>query len=236
MIWDEAGLSDLQAQLASEMLSHVTAFNFGPDAWLVRGVMPASERRGYGRVALWDGQRLNSSVAFDVPLTDEQGGNVPLDGIVAALRGTVADHSQREAGRAVRDAFGIPVIDASAAVHAFLAQPRFLLTDALHATAGAFSFSSEPEEPTDLRLRGFLLLDEATCRLYLDTPSPEEMQVFGVDLPLRDEKGTVAVGVTGVHFALPALLETGELERMRKNAQDPYCLTVYDMTGWLVGE
>lgn len=234
MMWDDAGLSGLQAQLAREMLSRVTAFAFGEEVRLVRGVVTCPDRRGVGRVVLWDGRQLGSSVAFDVPLADQYGGNIPPGDLAAALRGVLADCSGREVEEAPRDSFGIPVIDASDAVRAFVAQPRFQVPDALHAAAVAFSVSAELGEPAELRLRGFLLLDQATCRLYLDTPASEDAPPFGVDLPLRDEDGFVVVGVTAVHAALPVLLQ-GELERMRKDDHDPYCGAVYDLVGWLAG-
>ncbi|MFF6990947.1 hypothetical protein [Streptomyces sp. NPDC010273] len=234
MTWDARGLSELQAQLAHDMLSHVTAVTFGPDARLVRGVMTPPDRLDAGRIVLWDGQRLDSSVAFDVPLTDTHGENIPPGDLASALRDVATDCSGRDIEAAPRDAFGIPVIDASAAVHAFLDEPRFKVPDALYAAAAPFSLSPEPEEPAELRLRGFVLLDEATCRLYLDTPESQNAPPFGIDLPLRDEKGAVAVGVTAVHTALPVLL-LGELERMRKDVHDPYCHAVYDVTEWLSG-
>ncbi|MEU6198389.1 hypothetical protein [Streptomyces sp. NPDC047061] len=234
MAWDETGLSGLQAQLAHDMLSRVTAFTSGPDVRLVRGVMASPDRPGAGRVVLWDGRHLDSSVAYDVPLTDPQGGNIPPGDLAAALRGVAANRSEHEAEKAPRDAFGIPVIDASALVHAFVAEPRFEVPDALHAAAAAFSLSPEPEDSPELRLRGFLLLDRTRCRLYLDTPESQDAPPFGIDLPLQDEKGSVTVGVTAVHAALPVLL-LGELERMRKDVHDPYCHTVYDLVDWLSG-
>jgi hypothetical protein len=237
MMWDEKGLSDLQAQLAHEMLSSVTAFATGQGVRLVRGVVNAPDRRGVGRVVLWDGQQLDTSVAFDVPLTDAHGTNIPAGDLAAALRSRLAGSIEREVEKAPRDPFGIPVVDASAAVHGFVDHPRFHLSDALRAAAAAFSAPAEPDAVAELRLRGFLLLDQETCRLYLDTPTPKSQDAppFGVDLPLRDEEGAVAVGVTGAQAVLPVLLETGELERMRKNVHDPYCHAVYDLVDWLMG-
>ncbi|MFF4725925.1 hypothetical protein ACFY3M_11350 [Streptomyces mirabilis] len=232
MTWADAGLSDLQAQLVHEMLSRVTAFATGQEVRLVRGVVNAPDRRGVGRVVLWDGQRLDTSVAFDLPLTDAYGANIPSGDFAAALRNVLADRPEREVEEKSRDAFGIPVIDACAAVHDFVGRPRFHLSDALQAAAAAFAVPAEPDE---LRLRGFLLLDQATCRLYLDTPTSRDTPPIGIDLPLRDDEGSVVVGVTGTQAALPILLETGELERMRKNAHDPYCRAVYDLTDWLTG-
>jgi hypothetical protein len=234
MTWDETALSGLQAQLAHEMLGRATAFALGPEVRLVRGVVTSPQRGDVGRVVVWDGQRLDSSVAFDLPLTDTHGGNIASGDLAAALRGALADCSEREVEQAPRDAFGIPVLDASAAVHTFMAQPSFHLADALHAAAAAFAVLPEPDEPAELRLRGFLLLDEATCRLYLDTPESEDAPPFGVDLPLRDEDGSVVVGVTAAHAALPVLL-LGELERLRKDVHDPYCRAVYDLVDWLTG-
>lgn len=234
-MWDQAGLSGLQAQLAHEMLGSVTAFAFGRRVRLVRGVMNDPERRGVGRVALWDGQHLDTSIAFDVPLTDTHGASIPAGDLAAALRSALADCSESEVEEAPCDAFGIPVVDASAAVHDFVGRPRFHLPDALRAAAAAFSVPAEPDEPAELRLRGFLLLDQGTCRLYLDTPTSQDAPPFGVDLPLRDEDGSVVVGVTGAHAVLPVLLETGELERMRKDVHDPYCHAVYDLVAWLMG-
>ena len=235
MMWDETGLSGLQAQLAQEMLSSVTAFTLGQRVRLVRGVVTAPDRRGVGRVVLWDGQQLDTSVAFDMPLTDTHGANIPAGDLVAALRSALADCSAREVEEAPRDAFGIPVIDASAAVNGFVDHPQFPLSDALRAAAAAFSVPAEPDEPAELRLRGFLLLDQRTCRLYLDTPASQDAPPFGIDLPLRDGDGSVVVGVTGAHAVLPVLLETGELERMRKDTHDPYCHAVYDLVDWLTG-
>ncbi|MEW2290235.1 hypothetical protein [Streptomyces sp. NPDC047841] len=193
------------------------------------------ERRGVGRIVLWDGQQLDTSVAFDVPLTDTHGAIISAGDLEAALRSALADFSHGEIEEAPRDAFGIPVVDASAAVHGFVDHPRFHLSDALRAAAAAFSVPAEPDEPAELRLRGFLLLDHGTCRLYLDTPTSQDAPPIGVDLPLRDEDGSVVVGVTGAHAVLPVLLETGELERMRKDVHDPYCHAVYDLVAWLTG-
>ncbi len=235
MMWDEKDLSGLQAQFAHEMLSRVTAFATGHEHRFVRGVVSAPGRRGFGRVVLWDGQLLSTSIAFDVPLTDTHGMDIPPGDLTAALRSALADYSEREGEGAPRDVFGIPVIDASAAVHGFVDQPRFQLPDALQAAAAAFSAPLRSDESAELRLRGFLLLDQATCRLYLDTPASRGAPPFGVDLPLRDEKGSVVVGVTGAHAVLPVLLETGELERMRRNVHDPYCHAVYNLVDWLTG-
>ncbi|MEU6540264.1 hypothetical protein [Streptomyces sp. NPDC047000] len=235
MMWDEAGLSGLQAQLADEMLGMVTVFAFGRGVRLVRGVVHAPDRRGVGRVVLWDGQQFDTSVAFDVPLTDTHGANIPAEDLAAALRSAWADCSDSEVEEAPRDVFGIPVVDATAAVHGFVERPRFHLSDALRAAAAAFSVPAEPDEPAELRLRGFLLLDQGTCRLYLDTPTSQDAPSFGVDLPLRGEDGSVVADVTGAHAVLPVLLETGELERLRKDTHDPYCRVVYDLVDWLTG-
>ncbi|MFD4540656.1 hypothetical protein [Streptomyces bauhiniae] len=235
MMWDQTGPSGLQAQLAHEMLGSVTAFAFGQRVRLVRGVMNDPERRAVGRVVLWDGQQLDTSVAFDVPLTDIHGLNISAGDLEAALRSALTDISDGEVEEAPRDAFGIPVVDASAAVHSFMKHPRFHPSDALRAAAAAFSVPSEPDDPDELRLRGFLLLDQGTCRLYLDTPASQDALPIGVDLPLRDEDGSVIVGVTGAHAVLPVLLDTGELERMRKDVHDPYCHAVYDLVAWLSG-
>ncbi|MFF0191163.1 hypothetical protein [Streptomyces sp. NPDC005244] len=163
-------LSGLQAQLANEMVSSVTAFAIGRAVRLVRGVLDAPDRRGVGRVVLRGGERLDTSVAFDMPLTDTHGANIPSGDLGAGLRSALAACSGSEVAGAPRDAFGIPVIDVSAAVQGFVDQPRFHLSDALQAAAAAFSVSEEPDEPAELRLRGFLLLDQATCRLYLALP------------------------------------------------------------------
>ncbi|SFF39588.1 hypothetical protein [Streptomyces mirabilis] len=151
------------------------------------------------------------------------------------MRNVLADRPEREVEEESRDAFGIPVLDASAAVHDFVGRPRFHLSDALQAAAAAFSVPAEPDEAAELRLRGFLLLGQATCRLYLDTPTSRDTPPIGVDLPLRGDEGSVVVGVTGTQAALPIPLEAGELERMRRNAHDPCCRAVYDLTDWLTG-
>ncbi|MFB6641897.1 hypothetical protein ACFCYF_32240 [Streptomyces chartreusis] len=109
-------------------------------------------------------------------------------------------------------------------------------TTLVYDLGAAFAAPLEADEPPELRLRGFLLLEDSTCRLYLDTPESEDVPPIGIDLPLRDEQGAILVGATGASAALPTLLETGELERMRKDdAQDPYCSAVYDLVSWLTG-
>ncbi|MGW3631125.1 hypothetical protein ACWD7F_13320 [Streptomyces sp. NPDC005122] len=217
------------------MLSRVSAFAIGREDRFERGVMNTPDRRGVGRVVLWDGQLFSTSVAFDMPLTDAHGTDIPTGDLAAALRRAPADCSACEVEGAPRDAFGIPVMDASAAVRGFVDRPRFHLVDALQAAAAAFCVPAESDEPAEPRLRGFLLLDRSTCRLYLDTPTSRDGPPFGVDLPLRDEEGSVVVGVTGAHAVLPVLWETGELERMRKNTYDPYCHAVHDLAYWLTG-
>ncbi|MGW2565463.1 hypothetical protein [Streptomyces sp. NPDC001537] len=237
MQWNAVGLSGLQSQLARELLNWVAAPLTGGKSLLVRGVVEPVDRPGAGRVILWDGQTLTTSVGYDVPLVDAEGGNIPPIDLAAALRRGLSSQSVPECTEETpRDAFGIPWIDATELVHEFMERPRFHITDALWAAGAAFAAPLEAEEPAELRLRGFLLLDERACRLYLDTPDSEGAPPIGVDLPLQDESGHVAVGVTGASAALPTLLETGELERMRKNDdQDPYCSAVYDLVAWLTG-
>ncbi len=238
MRWNKVGLAGLQAQLAREMLDWVAAPLDGGDGLLVRGVLEPGNLPGVGRVVLWDGRRLGASVAYDVPLVDGHGGNISPGDLAAALRGGLVDRQNRQDCEYTepRDAFGIPVIDATGLVNEFVGSPRFHITDALHAAGAAFAAPLEADERPEFRLRGFLLLDERTCRLYLDTPGTETSPPIGVDLPLRDEHGEVMVGVTGAQAALPTLLEIGDLERMRKeDTRDPYCSAVYDLVEWLMG-
>ncbi|MFE2631622.1 hypothetical protein ACFXDP_27400 [Streptomyces sp. NPDC059374] len=236
MQWSKAGLSGLQSQLAREMLSWVAAPLTGQVSWVVRGVVGPDGPSGIGRVILWDGRRLDTSVAYDVPLVDGHGGNISPGEMVAALRHGLAAQNPDGGGTSTRDSFGIPVLDGTTLVHGFIEHPHFHITDALSAAGAAFAAPLEADEPPELRLRGFLLLDERTCRLYLDTPDSEDVPPIGIDLPLRDEQGAILMGATGASAALPTLMDMGELERMRKDdARDPYCSAVYDLTGWLTG-
>lgn len=235
MQWSKAGLSGLQSHLAREMLSWVAAPLTGQAGRLVRGVVEPAGRSGIGRLVLWDGRSLDASVAYDVPLVDAHDGNISPGDLVAALRSGLVDHPDPGfAEPRTRDAFGIPVIDATTLVYDFIEHPQFHITDALSAVGAAFAAPLEADEPPELRLRGFLLLDDRTCRLYLDTPESEDRPPIGIDLPLRDEQGAMSVGATGASAVLPTLLETGELERMRRDdTPDPYCSAVYDLVGWL---
>ncbi|MGW5471877.1 hypothetical protein [Streptomyces chartreusis] len=236
MQWSKAGLSGLQSHLAREMLSWVAAPLTGQVSRLVRGVVEPDGQSGIGRVILWDGRSLVTSVAYDVPLVDGHGGNISPGDFVAALRHGLADLDPECTETSARDAFGIPVLDATTLVYDFIEHPQFHITDALSAVGAAFAAPLEADESPELRLRGFLLLDDRTCRLYLDTPASEDVPPIGIDLPLRDEQGAILVGATGASAALPTLLETGGLERMRKDdAQDPYCSAVYDLVSWLTG-
>ncbi len=179
MQWSKAGLSGLQSQLAREMLSWVATPLSGQVSRLVRGVVEPHGRSGIGRVILWDGRSLGTSVAYDVPLVDGHGGNISPGDLVAALRHGLADPDPDRTGTSARDGFGIPVLDATTLVYDFIEHPQFHITDALAAVGAAFAAPLEADEPPELRLRGFLLLDDRTCRLYLDTPESEDVPPSG---------------------------------------------------------
>ncbi|MGW8377483.1 hypothetical protein [Streptomyces sp. ODS28] len=169
--WDDKGLAELQSDLSHSMLRFVAEPLSASTAFLVRGALDPPERRGAGRVVLWDGHRLDASFACDVPLTDDHGSNVPGDELCAALRHFIRlEELPSRVDRAPRDASGIPVLDAQEAIRTFLQAPVFPLADALRAAvvdllpSPSARAGADQESEGWLRLRGFLLLDASTAR------------------------------------------------------------------------
>ena len=228
--WDDEGLTRLQAALVREMLRFTAApLGGGP---VVRGVLPVPERRGAGRVVVWDGQDIGTSVAYDLPLLDPYGDNHPPFALAAALRQAVQHVSADTQAAAVgnHDGHGIPVMAPDAVERYLDSDPAFDLTDALHAAAAGIAPSAGSEHGDELRLLGFLLLDQDSARMYVvgrGLPS-----VVGLDVSLRDEEGAVTVGVTGLAAALPSLIADDQLRYNPSDAVDPYCSEVFDLTHW----
>jgi len=223
--WGGEGLAGLQAALVRDMLRFTAApLGGGP---VVRGVLPVAERGGVGRVVVWDGREIGTSVAYDLPLVDRFGDNVPSFALAAALRQAVrqAPGSPRTTVDGGLDGHGIPVRTVD-----LVDGPEFDLTDALHAAAEGITSSGDGEHGEALRLSGFLLLDASSARLYVDGDGLPG--VVGLDVSLRDESGAVTVGVTGLAAALPSLIADDQLRYNPSDAVDPYCTQVFDLAHW----
>ena len=226
--WKAEGLTRLQAALVRGMLRFTASpLGGGP---VVRGVLPLPDTRGAGRVVVWDGDDLGTSVAYDLPLLDGHGDNIPATTLAAALRKAVRQSTRTPQATAGRDGHGIPLAAPSDELQQLLeGDAEFDLTDALHAAAAGISPPVEgPDE--ELRLLGFLLLDHRSARLYVTGEGLSD--VVGLDVSLRDEEGAVAVGITGLAAALPALIADDQLQYNPSDAVDPYCSAVFDLTHW----
>ncbi|MFF0479411.1 hypothetical protein [Streptomyces sp. NPDC004284] len=225
--WDDEGLADLHRILMWQLLRFTSSPLSGTaDAGLVRGVLLPPERRGITRVVLWNGLRLENSVAYDLPLIHPQGDNIPWTYLIAALRPVLARPPVPDG----TDPAGIPLADARRPMLDALDHVTFELGDALHAAASVLQPQDDPEDSGRLRLDGFLLQDHATARLYVTTPGTTDR--LGLDVSLRDDNGRVRVGNTALMAALPSLVPD-ELDGNLSPAQDLYAPAgVYDFTHW----
>lgn len=185
-------------------------------------------------MVLWDGHDPGTSVAYDLPLLDPYGTNVPWSAITGILRQLAAGPGAAElaaAGPVTRDGLGIPVVDARAAASRFQDEPSYDLSDALHSAVSMLGpFAWQPEPEPELLLTGFVLLDPGTVRLYVDRPDGPPRRI-GLDIALRDDEGRVRAGFTATMAALPSLVRD-ELDWNTSEAEDPYCAAVYDFTYW----
>jgi len=228
--WENEGLARLQAALVRGMLRFTAApLGGGP---VVRGVLPVPDGRGVGRVVVWDGHDIGTSAAYDLPLLDRHGDNIPASALAAALRQAVrqpSDALQTAAGHD-RDGHGIPVVAAENMGLLVEEGLEFDLTDALHAAVAGIAPSGGDERAEKLCLLGFLLLDQHRARLYVTAEGLSDM--VGLDVSLRDEEGAVAVGITRLAAALPSLIADDQLRYNPSNAVDPYCTEVFDLTHW----
>ncbi|MFE4661249.1 hypothetical protein ACFRFJ_31730 [Streptomyces hydrogenans] len=224
---DPEGLADLHRILVRRLIRFtVPPLSGGAGAVLVRGCLPPPERQGVTRVVLWDGHALEKSVAYDLPLTYPEGGNIPWSHLIGAFR-QVLTPPPAPAGT---DPTGIPLADARPCILEALDSVTFDTGDALHAAASMIQLPAEPEGSARLRLDGFLLQDRAIARLYVTTPGI--VGPLGLDVSLYDETGRVRVGNTALMAALPSLVPD-ELDCNRSPAQDPYAPAgVYDFTHW----
>ncbi|WP_199896712.1 hypothetical protein [Streptomyces niger] len=230
--WSEESLAGLQAALAHETLQF-TAPALGAAGPLVRGVLPPPEAPGVGRVVVWDGDDLASSVAYDLPLVGRDGDHVPADELSVLLRRMVRQsvHGRPTAPAPAlpRDTHGFPVVPVEEATRFLEEGTAFHVTDALRAAVAALCPPVDEDEE-ELRLRGFLLLDERSVRLYVD--GDDLPGVVGLDVALRDENGAVTVGITALAAALPTLVTGDQLKYNPSDAVDHYCSAVYDLTCW----
>ncbi|WP_406014184.1 hypothetical protein OG520_21030 [Streptomyces sp. NBC_00984] len=221
--WSEEQLTDLHRTLMGQLLRLVPVPLSGAPALVVRGVLQPPEDPAATRVVVWDGRDAATSTAYDLPLTDSRDDSIPWWSLIAALRHLVS--GARDRGGQEADA---PVVDARPEVLRLLQAPSYDVTDALYSTVSMLEPGRQTTEES-LHLSGFLLLDEHTARLYVDTPIPPDR--IGLDVALRDENGNATVDHTALAYALPSLV-SDELEWNISEVRDPYCSAVYDFTHW----
>ncbi|MBT2449279.1 hypothetical protein J7F03_19710 [Streptomyces sp. ISL-43] len=200
---------------------------------MVRGVLPLPQHRDLVRVVVWDGIAPTTSMAYDVPLSDHDGNDVPAAELVAAVRQLVR-HSPGDVPLASADpgdGHGIPVVPAETVRLILDAHPQALdLTDALHAAATGIAPSVDTGNQDGLVLLGFLLLDEERARLYLTGGGLPD--TVGLDVGLRDRHGAVISAITGLSAALPSLIADDQLQYNPSDETDPCCVKVFDLTHW----
>lgn len=198
----------------------------------MRGVLPHPQQRDLVRVVVWDGADLRTSQAYDVPLLDRGGNDIPAAELVAAVRHLVRHPPapRQKEPAPLRDAYGFPVTS-SETLRVFLdAHPTALdLTDSLHAAATRMTTGPDTGEQ-DLLLLGFLLLDDSRARFYVTGDALA--YPVGLDVALRDKHGAPKVGITGLAAALPSLIAEDQLRYNPSEATDPYCSQVFDLTHW----
>ncbi|MEU9105553.1 hypothetical protein AB0D54_14460 [Streptomyces xanthophaeus] len=226
--WEGEGLLRLRAALVRAVLHLTASLGGGP---LVRGVLPHPQEPALARVVVWDGTRtsLTTSVAYEVPLLDADGNDIPATELVAALRGAVRSASGEPppSGTSSRDGYGIPVGTLRAVLDA--QPPAYGLTDALYSAALDIAPVVEGGEP-ELLLLGFLLLDEERARFYVTADALPE--AVGLDVALRDPHGSVTAGLIGLAAALPGLIADDQLRYSPSEETDPYGAQLFDLTRW----
>nr|WSX47776.1 hypothetical protein OG409_01645 [Streptomyces sp. NBC_00974] len=199
---------------------------------VVRAVLPLPQQPDVVRVVVWDGVTLTTSQAYDVPLLDRAGHDIPAAGLVAAVRHLVRHPAPERQNGAdiVRDAYGIPVMPSETLREFLDTHPAALdVTDSLHAAATALTAVSDTGEQ-ELLLLGFLLLDFWRARLYVTGNA--QAAPCGLDVALRDEDGVPRAGITGLAAALPGLMADNQLRYNPSDETDPYCSQVFDLTHW----
>lgn len=218
---------------AARALLRLTATPLGGGP-VVRGVLPLRHPRDLVRVVVGDGAAPATSTAYDVPLLDRDGDEVPAAELVAAVRQLVrqapaGDRPLASAGPA--DGPGVPVVPAETVRLVLDAHPAALdITDALHEAATGIAPSADTDNQDGLVLLGFLLLDEERVRLYLTGGGLPD--TVGLDVGLRDRHGTVISAVTGLSAALPSLIANDQLQYNPSDETDPDCVEVFDLTHW----
>ncbi|WP_328494658.1 hypothetical protein OHS59_19365 [Streptomyces sp. NBC_00414] len=191
-------------------------------------------------MVVWDGRIVGTSVAYDLPLVDQHGDNIPAFVLAATLRQIVRMRQEPDVPRTAadsdhggdgdRDGHGIPIVGTEGVARLLEAGPELDLTDALHAAVAGIVPPEESELAGKLGVCGFLLLDQRSARLYVTGEGLSGM--VGLDVSLRDEEGAVAVGITGLAAALPSLIADDQLKYNPSDAVDPYCSEVFDLTHW----
>ncbi|MFD5767187.1 hypothetical protein ACFWIN_15360 [Streptomyces sp. NPDC127049] len=225
--WDDEGLADLHRILVWQLLRFTSSpLSDTTGARLVRGVLMPPEHRGITRVVLWDGHRLEGSLAYDVPLVYPQGDNIPWPHLVAAFRQVLVRPPVPDS----TDPAGVPLADARRHMLDALDHVTFELGDALHAAVSMLQAPEVPEEGSRLRLDGFLLRDDTIARLYVTLPGATDR--LGLDVSLHDDNGHVRAGNTALMAALPSLVPD-ELDSNRTSSRDAYAPAgIYDLTHW----
>ncbi|MGW3660824.1 hypothetical protein ACWD6R_36545 [Streptomyces sp. NPDC005151] len=222
----EEYLDDLRQTALSRLQQLVPApLTYGSQA--VRGVLPVTADPSALRVVLWDGRDPASTLAYDIPLVDARDDYIRHTVLIAALRDCVGRPATEFGPPGVDPVHGIPVLDARSAVTAFAQHPVLTPGDALYLPlvplTGGF-----PEPRATFTLTGFFLLDDGYARYYVRWEETDE--ILGLDYCMRTSDGLVESRGGTVGNIFPALMSSGDLHRFRRDVEDAYCITVFDLT------
>ncbi|WP_327250247.1 hypothetical protein [Streptomyces sp. NBC_01244] len=195
---------------------------------MVRGVLPLRHHRDLVRVVVGDGAAPTALTAYDVPLLDPDGNEIPAAELPATVRRLVRHAPADRPG--ATDGPGVPVVPAETVRLLLDAHAAELnLTDALHAAATGIAPSADTDNQDGLVLLGFLLPDER-ARLYLTGSGLPD--TVGLDVHLRDRDGTPISALTGLSAALPSLIANDQLQYNPSDETAPYRAEVFDLTHW----
>ncbi|MFI5766127.1 hypothetical protein ACIA8F_34990 [Streptomyces sp. NPDC051563] len=223
---------------ATRALLRLTATPLGGGP-VVRGVLPLRPHRDLVRVVVGDGAAPTASTAYDLPLLDRNGNELPAAGLPAAVRQLIGHaagdraltSNDPSAGLGIPGLPGIPVVPAETVRLVLDAHPAELdLTDALHTATTGIAPSADTDNQDGLVLLGFLLLPEERARLYLAGNGLAD--TTGLDVRLRDRDGTAISAITALSAALPSLIANDQLQYNPSDETDPHCGEVFDLTHW----
>ncbi|MGW6606051.1 hypothetical protein [Streptomyces sp. NPDC055036] len=212
---DAEEIEELQAEITALLLHHVYAPLVNDQH--VRAVLPAPSQTAAVRVALGDNGQSHPAglTAYEIPL--RSGGELLTAHDVVAILRSVHTGTHIYPRDRVSSVMGIPLYRVEPAT---VEEAPFTNDDWSFTLMQRLAYP-EGEERPEVRLLGFLFMEEGPLRLYL-----ESEDVLGVIAADVQPGGTL----TALLAALPSLL--GEEWRTSDGADDPHCRYVVDLTDW----